>query len=514
MLSSRPSAPRASTASSCAGFKSLEDNETYLHNRALDDARAHARTRSIVPARAKIATRRARHRIDRAIATAMFAARASAGCLKRAQPRVRTIRAADARARVRPCGPRVVGVRAASADGGDAPAGGASGASAAPGASGRGRVSWDARLAELSTFKAMYGTVELPRELNALRRWLSRQRSERRAGRLSDARAEKLEALGVTWDLRKTVTRRPKVVVTFDERVRELAKYYAAHGNGNVKASENDALAKWVSHQIASYRDGGLSEDKYDALISLGVNFDNHDERAVHSWDDRLAELKSFAQANGGSTRVPEDEEHAGLYFWLLEQRRSKRDGKLNVEKTHKLESVGVEWEIKPHNEVPWGTRFTELAQFVRAHGDLPSNKDDPTLFQWVRAQRKRYAKGMMEDDRAALLDGLPLDRDWKVTPMSAFEKNLARLKTFVKANGHAIVSSHDDKKLATWLRKQRIKKQSGELNKSKINALEALGVQWTAAPVMLDEANDTSAKLFGTAFQNIESQEKKSKKK
>ena len=140
------------------------------------------------------------------------------------------------------------------------------------------------------------------------------------------------------------------------------------------------------------------------------------------------------------------------------------------MEKTHKLESVGVEWEIKPHNEVPWGTRFTELARFVRAHGDLPSNKDDPTLFQWVRAQRKRYAKGMMEDDRAALLDGLQLDRDWKVTPMSAFEKNLARLKTFVKANGHAVVSSHDDKKIATWLRKQRVKKQSGELNKSKIN--------------------------------------------
>jgi hypothetical protein len=318
----------------------------------------------------------------------------------------------------------------------------------------------------------------------------------------------------VTWDLRKTVTRRPKVVVTFDERVRELAKYYAAHGNGNVKASENDSLAKWVSHQIASYRDGGLTEDKYETLISLGVNFDNHDERAVHSWDERFAELKAFAQANNGSTRVPEDGARDALYFWLLEQRRMKRDGKLNVEKTHKLESVGVEWDIKPHNEVPWGTRFTELSHFVRTHGDLPSNKDEPTLFQWVRAQRKRYAKGMMEDDRASLLDSLPLDRDWKVTPMSAFDKNLARLQTFVKANGHAVVSARDDKKLATWLRKQRIKKQSGELNKSKINALEALGVQWTAAPVMQDEADDSSAKLFGSAFQNADSKEKKSKKK
>lgn len=376
------------------------------------------------------------------------------------------------------------------------------------------RKTWAHAFAEFKAFKAMYGTIEIPREYDGLRRWLARQRSAKRAGKLAETRVKELEAMGVTWELRKPSTRRQEgTMKTFAERERELAKYYAANGDGEVSEAQDEALAKWVSHQVASYRDGSLTEEKYDALSSLGVKFDERDERAVVRWDDRFAELKAYALAHDGSTRVPESSGD-GLYFWLLEQRRAKKNGKLSAEKAQKLESVGVEWDIKPHSELPWGTRFTELTKFVRANGRFPSNSDDKSLFQWVRAQRKRYEQGMLEDDREAQLDSLHANKDWKIKPMSAFEKNLARLTTFVKANGHANVLMHDDKKLHAWLRKQRIRKRAGDLHKSRIQALEALGVQWTAAPTKLSKNEDPTAKLFGSAFQKIDSRGKKISKK
>ena len=89
------------------------------------------------------------------------------------------------------------------------------------------RTSWDDRYAELALFRAMHATIELPRALDAQRRWLARQRSLARRGALSNDRRERLAELGVTFDLRKSPGTRTETT-SFETRVRELAREVAA----------------------------------------------------------------------------------------------------------------------------------------------------------------------------------------------------------------------------------------------------------------------------------------------
>ena len=369
----------------------------------------------------------------------------------------------------------------------------------------RRRVTWDERFAELSVHVAMHGTIEFPRELNVQRRWLARQRYEARRGTLREDRRERLESLGVTFELRKHVRETTKETIPFETRLRELAVHYAAHGRDGVKARENPALAKWVSHQVAAFRDGSLTEDKKRALEDLGVDFDGAEERRASRWEERYEELKAYCAESSvtndgdGGLEVPENR-NDGLYHWLLDQRRAKARGTLSKERVDALEALGVEWNIQKRTKVTWEASFDNVKAQYERDGRLPRNKDDSAAFQWIRSQRTRFEKGKLEPERAERLDAMCGDA-WRVKKLGAFEKNLANLKEYKKTHGTAWVLAKHDKKLAAWTRKMRVKKSCGELSRSKIAALDAVGMPWTNAGVADCGEDDPSCDLFGSAF-------------
>ena len=99
------------------------------------------------------------------------------------------------------------------------------------GARERERGTWDRYYDEIAAHRAMRGTIEPPRALNARRRWLARPRRRARRGEPSDERVARLEALGVTFELRKDV-RAVGGRMSFEERVRELASARAGGRNG------------------------------------------------------------------------------------------------------------------------------------------------------------------------------------------------------------------------------------------------------------------------------------------
>jgi hypothetical protein len=367
------------------------------------------------------------------------------------------------------------------------------------------RVSWDDRFTELSVYAAMHGTIEFPRELNVQRRWLARQRYEARRGALREDRRARLESLGVTFELRKRVCETTKETIPFETRLRELAVHYAAHGRGGVKARENPTLAKWVSHQVAAFRDGALGEDKKRALEELGVDFDGAEERRASRWEERYEELKAYREessddgADVGGLAVPENR-NDGLYHWLLDQRRAKARGTLSKERVDALEALGVEWNVQKRSTVSWETSFDNVKAQYEGAGRLPRNKDDSAAFQWIRSQRRRFEKGTLEPERAERLDAAFGDA-WRVKKLGTFEKNLDNLKEYKKKHGTAWVLPKHDKKLAAWTRKMRVKKSCGELSRSKIAALDAIGMPWTNNGVFDCDQDDPSCDLFGSTF-------------
>jgi hypothetical protein len=358
----------------------------------------------------------------------------------------------------------------------------------------RARASWDDRFDEVALFKSMHGAdvARLPRELNAQRRWLARQRYLARRGELSETRMERLRALGVTFELRKAITKVPEEIFTFDARLRELARCYASDG----AVPRSKALSRWVSHCVADHRDGSLSREKYEALRDLGVDFDGVEERRVVQWETRCEALEAYVKTRG-HCRVREDEED-GLYFWLLDQRKAKRDGKLSKERETALEALGVEWDVRSTVHKSWEDRLSAMRSFYETRGALPRSSEDDALFQWIRQQRRRFEKGELELERVEALDGVCVE--WKVKRAAGFEKNIARFAEYVETHGSPHVLARRDKKLHQWIRKMRVKREAGELSARKIEALDALGMHWTVPPIDIDRTDRAKGQgLFGS---------------
>ena len=264
----------------------------------------------------------------------------------------------------------------------------------------------------------MHATIELPRELNAQRRWLARQRHRARRGELSEERVERLRSLGVAFDLRKEVRVVGERRASFDERVRELAKTRAAG------AARSRELNRWVSHMVADYRDGSLSKERFEALRELGVDF-NVEERRVSRWETRFEELEAYARGREAEgALVVAEAQNPELYFWLLDQRRAKRDGRLSPERIAALESLGVEWDLRARVRASWDERLEDVRAFYAERGRLPRPSEDETLYQWIRQQRRNFESEALAHDRIDALDAVC--EEWKMKAKKELDVDVA----------------------------------------------------------------------------------------
>jgi predicted helicase len=100
---------------------------------------------------------------------------------------------------------------------------------------------WDERFGGLVAYKAQHGDCNVPRhwpEVHGLGSWVSTQRQDKKAGRLSPDRQRRLVEVDFEWDPQEA---------KWDNQFAALVQYKAQYGDCNVPASwsENPALASW-----------------------------------------------------------------------------------------------------------------------------------------------------------------------------------------------------------------------------------------------------------------------------
>ena len=186
--------------------------------------------------------------------------------------------------------------------------------------------------------------------------------------------------------------------------------------------------------------------------------------------------MEAFAKREG-HCRVPEKAED-GLYFWTLDQRRARRDGKLLRARVEALDALGMEWDVRAHLVVSWEERLEETRAFYEARGRLPRFVEDEALFQWIRGQRRRFERGALEPERIDALDAVC--EEWKVKRASEFERRVTELAAHAETFRTTRVDEERDEGLAAWTRQMRKKRRNGTLSQRKIDALDAIGMDWS----------------------------------
>ena len=131
------------------------------------------------------------------------------------------------------------------------------------------RSVWENMFDELVRYKQEHGDCRVPPRWNTnpeLGNWVSFQRAERKRGRLSPTREERLEALGFVWSKPRNTPS-----AGWDAMFAELKRFKETHGHSNVsRYGGNAKLGNWVKHQRAFKKAGKLSPERVAKLNALG----------------------------------------------------------------------------------------------------------------------------------------------------------------------------------------------------------------------------------------------------
>ncbi|WP_083933544.1 DEAD/DEAH box helicase [Sciscionella marina] len=252
---------------------------------------------------------------------------------------------------------------------------------------------WDRNLAAARAFHARHGHVNVPRghieDGVRLARWISAQRQQRRAGKLSAQQQAILDELGFDW---------LGVDIPWEEGLEAARNYHRRTGHlmpGPKHREDGLLLQSWIAHQRHRYQTGELEPERIAALEELGMQWDSTVQR-----DRGLNAARCFFEKHG-HLDIPSGyrtENGYPLGSWLQERRNRYRKGKLPDELVTALDEIGMIWEPRGNQ---WERRIEACRQYRELHGNLDvpppyRTSDGLQLGIWVRDLRARYRKGKL----------------------------------------------------------------------------------------------------------------------
>lgn len=287
--------------------------------------------------------------------------------------------------------------------------------------------------------------------------------NKKHRNRISKEHIAQLEALGVTWALRKT-----KSNARWERNFALLKKYAKAHGgdanpSSTLDTPEYPQLGTWVTRQRCGYQQvqkkknasgGGvgqradrISATQIERLEAIGFLWSPRRESRESQWLSNFKQLKEYAATHAGATNPPlKDPRYRKLAVWVRTQRSAYRayrsslssdsgakpkcHNKISADAIEKLESIGFDWNLRPSrkraavrnsvkksqpsetgeardNAQQWLNMFRLLKEYARTHeGDSnPPRRLDtpefPKLGPWVCQQRSAYANRRKKHQRA-----------------------------------------------------------------------------------------------------------------
>lgn len=129
------------------------------------------------------------------------------------------------------------------------------------------------------------------------------------------------------------------------ERYEEVKAYVEMHGLPGV----GEPHSNWFLWQREKFRNNNLDQEKIELIEQLGYSLTkpNFSRRGLNNkknlWKQRFEKLKTFVETHH---RLPNKKDQPN-YSWLMYQKESYREGRLDLEQIHLLRSIGLTLESK-----------------------------------------------------------------------------------------------------------------------------------------------------------------------
>lgn len=266
---------------------------------------------------------------------------------------------------------------------------------------------WQQRYKELQAYKRRYKDCRVPAHWKnnpGLAKWVTKQRSLKRIGKLLSSRKKLLDDIGFIWSQSNNVNKTEYYDKVWEKKYRMLEKYYREYGHSTVvhEWKENPSLARWVADQRMNFKKEKLSNDKINRLAQLDFLWNPLEAQ----WMESFYQLKAF-YIQHGHTRIPTSVQYLSLSKWASYTRTRKKE--LSKEKIALMDSLSFQWKISKRKIVSWEKMYQQVIAYKKKYRVLPiSRKDNPKLAKWLYDQRTERVKHSPE--RRALLTKIGIE--------------------------------------------------------------------------------------------------------
>lgn len=271
-----------------------------------------------------------------------------------------------------------------------------------------------------------------------LGKWIATRRCEYMAGTLSKEKQEKLEDIGMVWQVNQSYS--------WSHMYKLAADYFEKYGNLTIPTSyvtENgENLGAWIAENRDNYEIKNLSEDQVEKLETIGMAW----SLAENEWDEKYEMVKEYYLKYGNlSTRRNSNPPLSpNLLNWLSWQRKYYQMNMLSESKTKKLESIGMNWNVSGKH---WYDMYKLAREYRLKYGNLLISKeyiteDNKNLGMWIFIQRNSYVRGMLPDDKKKMLDALGIIWDIK-TNKTEIDIFIEELPFYVDKTINSDILSH-----------------------------------------------------------------------
>ena len=267
----------------------------------------------------------------------------------------------------------------------------------------------------------------------------------------------------------------------------DIKNYYDNYGNIDVPYGyyvNGYNLGSWIAEQRKSYRLRRLPQHKIYALEELGIKWKYKED----VWTLNYEMIQEYYLLHGHiKITKGETEKSRNLYWWLNDQLKYYRSGKLSENRIRLLEEVGMIWGDKL--DLRFAEMCDRLQQFKQDHNhcivplDYQRDNDMP-LGLWCQRIRLQMKAGKLSKSRCEKLRNIGLHTDNKE---AKFYRWLKLASEYKDEYGNLLVSQaciYKDKKLGKWINSIRVSYMKGQLTYEKINCLNEIGMIWRVMPV------------------------------
>lgn len=281
-------------------------------------------------------------------------------------------------------------------------------------------VSWQTMFEQAKKYYSENGDLEVPARFitndgYSLGHWIYNQRAVRKGqqtGNLSEEQIEKLNSIGMRWDLYTDYS--------WEKNFNAAKNYYEKNGHLDVPSRfvtrDGLPLGAWLS-SLRTWESSGihpkyLSAERKKQLESIGMIWSKLD----YYWEQNFSEALRYYRKNGDlivpSNFVTDNGVHLGS--WIFRQRKlhsgSCKGTPLTAEQTARLNSIGMVWEP----EDPWLMSFNLVKGYYKEHGNINISQSTVVngvwLGKWIAEQKKRLKSGKHYDKQREYLNNLPLE--------------------------------------------------------------------------------------------------------